>query len=144
MNVQVLPEENETDYAPGLITRHEPSVNALCFRRGYDHALYVAQKPDYLTVPPVWALSEEDAVQALKDAGFTIQSIVIPEGDIAPYYGRWVEDLEQKVLQPGTTVPSNQQVKLIVGDYNRMFGSEDTEPPTEQGGGEGERIKLGH
>jgi len=62
------------------------------------------------------------------DAGFVIDSIVIPQGDVAPYYGRWVEDTNGNVLYAGNVIDSDVKVKVIVGDANTLWGTQQQDP----------------
>lgn len=125
--VKKVDEDESTSYGPGVVTRHVPRAGATIYE-GDEVTLYVAPEAKSLTIPQVWAVPEEEFVNQMVEQGFTIAAIVAPAGDVQPYYGRWVEDTNGNVLYAGNVISSDVQVKVIVGDANTLWGTQQQDP----------------
>lgn len=125
--VKKVDEDQSTTYGAGLVTRHIPRAGSTVYE-GDEVTLYVAPQPKSLTIPQVWGVAEDEFVAQMVDAGFTIDAVVVPAGDVAPYYGRWVEDTNGNILYAGNVIDSNVKVKVVVGDANTLWGTQQQNP----------------
>ena len=116
-------EREDAEAAPGTVLEQDPGAGTR-IAKGQTVELVVAQAPAEVPVPGVIDETEEDATQALEDAGFEVN---VEEGDAA------TPDEDGLVLEqdpePETPRPRGSEVTITVGRFEPEAVPEPTASP---------------
>jgi eukaryotic-like serine/threonine-protein kinase len=104
-------EEESEDADPGTVLRQDPAAGAE-LAKGKTVSLVVAKAPADVPVPGVIDAPEDDAVQALKDAGFKVKTEDAPVQ--TPDEDGIVVDQDPS---PDTPRPKGSTVRITVGRF---------------------------
>jgi serine/threonine-protein kinase len=104
-------EEESTDADPGTVLRQDPAAGTQ-LAKGKTVALVVAKAPADVPVPGVIDAPEDEAVKALKDAGFKVKTAEAPV-DTPDQHGIVVD----QDPSPDTPRPKGSTVTITVGRF---------------------------
>jgi eukaryotic-like serine/threonine-protein kinase len=109
--LQVSASEEESEEAPGTVLRQDPAGGTE-IAKGKTVSIVVAKAPADVAVPGVIDATEEDAVQALKDAGFDVKvkraPVETPDEDGV---------VTEQDPAPDTPRPKGSTVTITVGRF---------------------------
>jgi beta-lactam-binding protein with PASTA domain len=117
-------EEESTDADPGTVLRQDPAAGTQ-LAKGKTVSLVVAKAPADVPVPGVIDAPEEDAVRALKDAGFKVKTEDAPVQ--TPDEDGIVVDQDPS---PDTPRPKGSTVTISVGRFEPDLNPEPTTTPS--------------
>jgi serine/threonine-protein kinase len=107
---EVVPEADDA-VEEGRVIRTEPAAGTEA-EQGSTVRIVVSSGPGTATVPPVEGLSEQDAVNALEDAGFQVDVVNQPVAPGSPDDGKVISQNPG----PNAEAPPGSTVTIVVGD----------------------------